>query len=241
MGATLDTARTLSMLISAIFLIYHAATAYLCTFLTSDPLYMSFSVTAYAWYGCALAMLGVYGSYKKSPTHLTIFSNHLLIDTLLSLVPKLGLVYLFHDVTADLCFTSKLNTSFWFPSTTADLHGPGRVIQTSSTEQTLRASINARRHCETHVLIAQIAFAAVLIFWTIAQWGIGLSVRRYALRLELQNYNTIRPHECLDEEKAFYEDEAITDQYHDSVNLIQQSTFQDKDNITVIEIAEKLS
>jgi len=45
----------------------------------------------------------------------------------------------------------------------------------------------------------------------------------------------------LDEEKAFYEDEAITDQYHDSVNLVHQSTFQEKDNITVIEIAEKLS
>jgi hypothetical protein len=156
-------------------------------------------------------------------------------------VPKIGLVYLFHDVTADLCFTSKLNTSFWFPSTTADLHGPGRVIQTSSTEQTLRASIKARRHCETHVLIAQIAFGAVLAFWTVAQWGIGLSVRRYALRLELQNYNTIKPHECLDEEKASYEVEAFTDQYQDSVKLVQQSIFQEKDNTIVIEIAEKLS
>jgi hypothetical protein len=180
-------------------------------------------------------------SAQKSPTHLTIFSNHLLIDTLLSLVPKIGLVYLFHDVTADLCFTSKLNTSFWFPSTTADLHGPGRVIQTSSTEQTLGASIKARRHCETDVLVAQIAFGAVLVFWTIAQWGMGLSVRRYALRLELQNYNTIQPHECLDEEKASYEDEAFTDQYQDSVKLGQQSTFQEKDNITVIEVAEKPS
>ena len=52
------------MAVSSVILIYHAATAYLCTFLTSDPLYMSFSVTAYAWYGCALAMLGIYGSYK---------------------------------------------------------------------------------------------------------------------------------------------------------------------------------
>ncbi|KAI4803557.1 hypothetical protein E4T44_11153 [Aureobasidium sp. EXF-8845] len=233
--------RTLSMLISATMLTYHAATAYLCTFLTSDPLYMSFSVTAYAWYGCALAMLGIYGSYKKSPTHLTIFSNHLLIDTLLSFVPKIGLVYLFHDVTADLCFTSKLNTSFWFPSTTADLHGPGRVIQTSSTEQTLGASIKARRHCETDVLISQLAFGAILVFWTIAQWGMGLSVRRYALRLELQNYNTIQPHECLDEEKASYEHEAFTDQYQDSVRLGQQSISQEKDTITLIEVAEKPS
>lgn len=243
------------MVVSSLILLYHAATAYLCTFLTSDPLYVSFSVTAYAWYGCVLAMLGIYGSYKvstqilmqlnqiasnsvqKSPTHLTIFSNHLLIDTVLSLVPKIGLVYLFHDVTADLCFTSKLNTSFWFPSTTSDLHGPGRVIQTSSPEQTLGASIKARRHCETDVLIAQIAFGAVLVFWTIAQWGMGLSVRRYALKLELLNYQAAQ---CMDEEKAFYKEESLADEYQDAVKSVQQWSRGEKDR-TFIEVAEKPS
>ncbi|KAH0256434.1 hypothetical protein KCU71_g21908, partial [Aureobasidium melanogenum] len=238
MGATRDTARTLSMVVSSLILIYHAATAYLCTFLTSDPLYVSFSVTAYAWYGCVLAMLGIYGSFKKSPTHLTIFSNHLLIDTVLSLVPKIGLVYLFHDVTSDLCFTSKLNTSFWFPSTTADLHGPGRVIQTSSPEQTLGASIKARRHCETDVLIAQIAFGAVLVFWTIAQWGMGLSVRRYALKLELHNYQTVQ---CVDEEKAFYKEESLADEYEDAVKSVQQWARGEKDSTAFIEVAERPS
>ncbi|KAG9824868.1 hypothetical protein KCU98_g17204, partial [Aureobasidium melanogenum] len=238
MGATRDTARTLSMVVSSLILMYHAATAYLCTFLTSDPLYVSFSVTAYAWYGCVLAMLGIYGSFKKSPTHLTIFSNHLLIDTVLSIVPKIGLVYLFHDVTSDLCFTSKLNTSFWFPSTTADLHGPGRVIQTSSPEQTLGASIKARRHCETDVLIAQIAFGAVLVFWTIAQWGMGLSVRRYALKLELHNYQTAQ---CVDEEKAFYKEESLANGYEEAVKSVQQWAWGEKDSTTFIEVAEKPS
>jgi hypothetical protein len=57
----------------------------------------------------------------------------------------------------------------------------------------------------------------------------GLSVRRYALRLELQNYNAIQP-----------EDEGFTDQYQDSVKFVQQST-REKDNITVIEVAGKPS
>lgn len=241
MGASWDTARTLSMVVSSLILTYHAATAYLCTFLTSDPLYMSFSVTAYAWYGCALAVLGIYGSYKKSPTHLTIFSNHLLIDTVLSLVPKFGLVYLFYDVTADLCFTSKLNTSFWFPSTSEDLHGPGRVIQTSSTEQSLGASIKARHHCETDVLVAQIAFGAVLVFWTIAQWGMGLSVRRYAVRLELQSYTAASSNQHIDEEKAFYEEDSLADEYQDAVTVVQKWTCREKDSTTFIEVAEKPS
>jgi hypothetical protein len=193
------------MAVSALILVTHAMTAYLCTFLPSDPLYLSCSVTAYAWYGCALAVLGMYGSFKRSPTHLTIFSNHLLIDTLLSLVPKIGLVHLFHNVTADLCFTSKLNTSFWFPSSAEPLHGPGRVIQTSSSELSLGASIKARRHCETDVLIAQITFGLVLLCWTVAQWSMGLTVRRYAAKLEL--------HIQLDEpaihgEKAYRDEES---------------------------------
>lgn len=177
-------------------------------------------------------------SVQKSPTHLTIFSNHLLIDTVLSLVPKTGLVYLFHDVTADLCFTSKLNTSFWFPSTTADLHGPGRVIQTSSPDQTLGASIKARRHCETDILIAQIAFGAVLVFWTIAQWGMGLSVRRYALKLELHNYQAVQ---SVDEEKAFYKEDSLADEYQDAVKSAQQRARGEKDNTTFIEVAERPS
>lgn len=178
---------------------------------------------------------------QKSPTHLTIFSNHLLIDTVLSLVPKFGLVYLFYDVTADLCFTSKLNTSFWFPSTSEDLHGPGRVIQTSSTEQSLGASIKARRHCETDVLVAQIAFGAVLVFWTIAQWGMGLSVRRYAVRLELQSYTAASSNQHIDEEKAFYEEDSLADEYQDAVTVVQKWTCREKDSTTFIEVAEKPS
>lgn len=251
-------ARTLSLVVSWLILFYHAASAYLCTFLPSDPLYMSFSVTSYAWYGCALAVLGIYGSYKvrdfnssarislltrvqRSPTFLTIFSNHLLIDTVLSLVPKIGLVYLFHDLTADLCFTSKLNTSFWFPSSTSPLHGPGRVIQTSSPEETLVASLRARRHCESSLLIAQIAFIGLLVFWTVAQWGLGLSVRRYAVKLEMQNCALMQGNARMDEEKAFYEEESLADGYQDAVKAVQQWTWREKDSTIFVTEAEKPS
>lgn len=240
--------------------IYHGTTAYLCTYLPSDPLYMSFSITAYAWYGCALAVLGIYGSFKvcthriqdafshptsltrpqRSPTFLTIFSNHLIIDTILSLVPKLGLIYLFHDLTADLCFTSKLNTSFWSPSSTSDLHGPGRVIQTSSPEDIV-ATIRARRHCETTILIAKIIFVGFLVLWTVAQWGLGLSIRRYAVKLEMHNSNLIHGDERVDVEKAFYEEESLADGYQDAVKAVSQWTWRENDVAVFVENAERPS
>lgn len=56
--------RSLSLIVSTLIFTYHAATAYLCTYLPSDPLYVSVSVSGYAWYGCVLSLLGVVGSIK---------------------------------------------------------------------------------------------------------------------------------------------------------------------------------
>lgn len=56
--------RSFSFVVSSLVLIYHAAAAYLCTYLPSDPLYVSISVTGYAWYGCVLSVLGIAGSIK---------------------------------------------------------------------------------------------------------------------------------------------------------------------------------
>jgi hypothetical protein len=50
----------------------------------------------------------------------------------------------------------------------------------------------------------------------------GLSVRRYALRLELQNYNTTQRNELVDQEKGFYDDERSADDYQEPV-IVQQS------------------
>jgi len=69
----------------------------------------------------------------------------------------------------------------------------------------------------------------------------GLSVRRYALRLELQNYNTPVGNESIDQEKGFYQDESFANLHQISVEPVQQWTCREKDSTTVIEVAEKPS
>jgi hypothetical protein len=69
----------------------------------------------------------------------------------------------------------------------------------------------------------------------------GLSVRRYALRLELQNYTTEQCNERMDEEKRFHEDERFADDYQSPVEPVQQWACFEKDSTTIIEVAEKPS
>lgn len=66
----------------------------------------------------------------------------------------------------------------------------------------------------------------------------GLSVRRYALKLELHNYQMVQ---YVDEEKAFYKEESLADGYQDAVKSVQQWSRGEKDSTTFIEVAEKAS
>ncbi|GAB7354512.1 hypothetical protein MBLNU459_g4980t2 [Dothideomycetes sp. NU459] len=198
---------------------------------TGDPLYVSLGVTGYAWYGCVLSGIGIAGSIKRSPTLLTIFSNHLLIDTVLSLVPKIGLLYLFSDLTKDLCFTP-LSTTFWLPSETSSLHGPGRVIELSGQLS------KSHQNCEIGLVCAQVVLLFILVLWTGAQWGLGLGIRRYALKLEMAELRAM-PGDA-EKMESFYE-ESLADGYHDAVRAVQEWTWPSKQGneaATVIVVTE---
>ncbi|KAG9571499.1 hypothetical protein KCU79_g177, partial [Aureobasidium melanogenum] len=57
-------------------------------------------ITAYVWNACALSLLGVVGICIRSPSLVTVFANHLLIDAFVSLIPKLGLTLIVNRHTA---------------------------------------------------------------------------------------------------------------------------------------------
>lgn len=56
--------QSLSLFVSGSMLICHALAVYLCALLPNDPLYLSISVTAYAWFGAALSLLGLIGGIR---------------------------------------------------------------------------------------------------------------------------------------------------------------------------------
>lgn len=169
---------------------------------------------------------------------LTVFSNHLLIDTAISLVPKLGLAFLFRDMTRDLCHgSSNVQVRFWHPSAPSSLlHGPGRVIVEGTRPSSTGAAAHlSRQRCESGLAVAQLLLLAVLVLWTVAQWGMGLAIRRYALKLEMaeevqaaESGLVKRP--GMDVEKkaaaaAFFREDSIADGYHDAVKAMQEWTW----------------
>lgn len=44
--------------------------------------------------------------------------------------------------------------------------------------------------CEMSLVFAQLGFVLVFALWTAAQWSLGMSVRRYAMRLEAEREGT---------------------------------------------------
>lgn len=91
----------------------------------------------------------------------------------------------------------------------------------------LADAVTSRRRCDLGVSVAQVVFLAVLVLWTTAQWGFGLYIRRYAVKLDIANTMSDRkqPAEVRDVEKAFYEEDSLADGYFDAVESVKQWTW----------------
>lgn len=198
------------LLISSLFLIYYATATYICTHLflfsasspSSSPLYiLSVSTTAYAWYSLSISLLGLVGAHTHKPILLTIFSNHLLIDTVLSLVLKAALLWLFHDMTSDICFSPSLSFSSSSSSTSRPHHHASSFWEIpggSSSAHHAFSSQPGGHHpagsngsgsggnspCDVGVTVARFVLLVFLGLFTTAQWGLGLYVRRYAASID---------------------------------------------------------
>lgn len=83
--------------------------------------------------------------------------------------------------------------------------------------------------------MARVALLAVLIFWTTAQWGLGLYIRRYAVKLEINGRASQGGDSIRDLEKAFYEEDSLADEYRDAVRAVSTWTRSGNEKQPVIE------
>ena len=81
--------------------------------------------------------------------------------------------------------------------------------------------MTARKHCEVGISVARVILLAILVLWTTAQWGLGLYIRRYAVRLDINDRMAQRGVSS-DEEKASYKDDAPGDMYQDHVKAVDE-------------------
>lgn len=153
--------------------------------------------------GSRFTVLIVLTCPQHSSTLITIFSNHLLIDTVLSLVPRLGLMYFFSDLVHSSCpepFTSSHNEGFIATHKAMVTRYDFEEVTSPFVENVVR-----QHQCETSLLAGSGLFMGIVLVLAIGQWHLGSSIRRYAQHLESVG-------EAMDmvvdlEKAAFYQDE----------------------------------
>lgn len=185
--------------VSVVTLVFYGATAYLCTFLPSDPLHICTSITAYVWNACALSLLGVVGIcivcrsssrlfpcylvLQCSPSLVTIFANHLLIDAFVSLIPKLGLVLIVNPHAVCPC-TSAFSP---LPCCTLQAMYPEAAVVEWNRMETWGLATGAAflRDCRSVVSTTRVILIPLVIILTVAQCRLSMKVRAFAAKLEL--------------------------------------------------------
>ena len=93
-------------------------------------------------------------------------------------------------------------------------------------------AVKARRHCEFGLAVARITLLGLLVLWTTAQWGLGLYIRRYAVRLDIQDRAARGQFSSMDAEKGqvYAEDGkmSLADEHDDHVEAVQPWPRDDK-------------
>lgn len=176
--------RQLCLVTAILAFLYHALTAYLFTYLPHDSIYIYLGAVGYAYYGLVSSTLGIWGASKHSSDLLVIFSHHLFLDTILSAIPKATILYFFHDLMRDSCAPDWTSNR---PSYRSAFNAGNGYISLSSHSQH-DFSLSTQTHkCEALVMTAQLVVFGSLLLWTLGQWSLATSIRRYSLFLNDQS------------------------------------------------------
>lgn len=134
---------------------------------------------------------------QRSSTLLTIFANHLTVDAILSLAPKVCGLYVFNNLTRDLCSSGSIVSELRRPGNTANGHACGGLLGQS-------------KRCQLVILAAHMLLLGVLVAWTLAQWSLGITIRSYARALDEARktdgvYRKVEEGDALVEQRSMYD------------------------------------
>lgn len=123
---------------------------------------------------------------QRHPTLVQIFSNHLLVDAVLTTLPRLVLIYLSTSLPPTICHPSPAWLAF-YPS--------NDEISPSSPEEwerMARWSTRAEHTCQVVVWTLQVIVGVLVVCETMMQWWVALRVREYARELSRREDEKIK-------------------------------------------------
>lgn len=159
--------RRLTLVLSTLALFAHSLSAILLHHLPADPLNLASNFALYSVYAAVLSALGLAGAVKRSPTLVTIFTHHLLIDAILSTIPRVLLIPAIASIPGTLCAEVEYQRSQLSPRDARALFGFWTADR-----------------CRVGLWAAQAVVALLVLAVTAVQWWCAWRVREYARWLE---------------------------------------------------------
>ncbi|KAF2497944.1 hypothetical protein BU16DRAFT_330077 [Lophium mytilinum] len=164
-----DHGRRLTLVLSTLSLPTHLLSAIALQHLPTDPLHLGLNFSLYCIWAAALSFLGFVGAVKRSPALTTIFSHHLLLDALISTLPRLLLLPAFAALPRTLCAGIEYQRTILSPRDADELLG-----------------FWTAERCRAGLWALQIIIGLVVVAMTGVQWWCALRVRGYAKYLEVE-------------------------------------------------------
>ncbi|KAJ9667056.1 hypothetical protein H2201_002891 [Coniosporium apollinis] len=178
--------RRLTLTLSTLALLTNTLTTLSLQYLPDEPYHLTRTSTLYASFAGVLSFLGLVGAIRRNSALVTIFANYLLVDAVVSTVPRLLILALLAELPGSFC----RELEFGLPDAGErmflgpDIGGDGTLGREvgRGLEEWLVEGWDIRR-CAMAMGVVQLVVGAVLVGTVIAQWWCALRVRRYAADL----------------------------------------------------------
>lgn len=189
---TVAKSRTITFVVAIATLASNVISSLLFSQLPDDPYHLAGNFRWYLHFANILSFFGLLGSLRQHALSIAIFSNYLLLDTILCAIPRVLLLGLFQTLSAPLCASPPASPFSPEPLFASQSPSPST---TYSSESAFSSSVSPASQwerltgtwtpagCYHIVRLAQLALAAGVVAGAILQFVGALYVREYAREL----------------------------------------------------------
>jgi hypothetical protein len=184
----LSRSRTITLGVAVATLTSNTLSSILFHQLPDDPYHLANNFSWYLHFANVLSVFGFIGALRQHALSISLFSNYLIIDTILCAIPRFLIVSLLQDLSASLCtpapsplpYTSA-NSQFLSSTTPPSIDSTPNIFSSWRPRDSW-----SEVGCYRIVSLVQLTMAAGIIAVTLLQFVGALAVREYARALWLR-------------------------------------------------------
>jgi hypothetical protein len=181
-------------ILSFLGVVYNVLCAYFLYHLTDHTNPLPINVTLYSIFATANNVLGVYGSIAEHTFALAIFANFLILDTLVSAVPRAVTLYVLASLNDYFCADGAI-------SRYVSLSDHVSIASRMRYDASFQIPRDSSARCASIFRLAIAAMAVGLVSTTLMQMVFAVFVRRFSTHLALRKSKMEAPYAQIDNEE----------------------------------------